>query len=112
MTEKLVHEFPWGDVAQALFQAKGIKKGLWRVAVKMHFSAASGLWPEELGTKGPLPTGSIGVAGLALFETDTPSALTFDAATGQLVETAPKVVKTAHPALAKPKPAAKKPRSK
>lgn len=83
MTEKLVHELKWDEVAPLLLKAKGIKSGLWRLAVKMHFGAVSGNWPQGGGGGDGLPTGAIAIAGLALFSTDAPGPLTYDAATGR-----------------------------
>lgn len=75
------YEFDLETVASALFAAQGIESGLWRLGVKLHFAALSATWPDSTG--GTLPTGMVGVDGLAFFKVDKPGPLVFDA--GELI---------------------------
>lgn len=73
-------EFDWDDVAGALFQAQGIKQGSWRLAVKINFAALTGQF--QVAPDGPLvglPTGMVGIAGLALMPATEAGPMVFDA---------------------------------
>lgn len=73
-------EFEWGHVASSLFQDQGIDRGLWRLAVKVHFAALTGQF--QMAPDGPtvgLPTGMVGMAGLALMPATEPGPMVFDA---------------------------------
>ncbi len=82
-TEAPTFEFNIEQVASALFKAKGIKTGLWRVAVKLRFAGITAGFQSDAGTGEELPTGLVGVAGMALFAVKEPGQLVFDAATGK-----------------------------
>lgn len=72
-------EFNFEQLVAALFAARGITEGLWRVAVKLHFAASTGEWVND-GLKSSLPTGLLGVAGIALISAKEPGPLIYDAA--------------------------------
>lgn len=76
----LVHDLTWPEIAAALFAARGIKKGLWRVAAKLRFAGLTTEWPIDQVSPSLLPTGMIGIEGLAIFEADEPGPMVFDAA--------------------------------
>lgn len=73
------HEFNLEEIAAALFAAKGIESGLWRLAAKIRFAAITAAAKDGANTT-PMPTGVVSFEGLALFRSDAPGDLIFDAA--------------------------------
>ena len=76
------YEFGFEEIAAALFAAKGIESGLWRVAAKLRFAGATAGFVDAKGVVN-LPTAMVGIEGLALFPVTEPAHLVFDAATGK-----------------------------
>jgi hypothetical protein len=77
---EVVLDLSWAEVAKAAFVAKGIENGLWRVALKMSFAATQHVWMEADKSARVLPTGTVGVEGIALISVKEPGPLVFDAA--------------------------------
>ena len=74
------HDFAWEDVAKALFVARGIESGLWRLGVKLQFAGVTSQWqsgPDD--ASGALPTALIGVEGVGLWSVEDPGPMVFSA---------------------------------
>ncbi len=74
------HDFAWEDVAKALFVARGIDSGLWRLGVRLQFGGVTNQWqsgPEDAPRA--LPTALVGVDGVALWSVDGPGPMVFEA---------------------------------
>lgn len=74
------HSMNWDEIAAALFAAKGIRSGLWRLAVKLRFAGLTSGWTDDGGTTLVIPTGLIGLDGLVLFRATEAGPMVFDAA--------------------------------
>ena len=72
-------EFAWEEVARSLFVAQGITSGLWHLAVKVNFAATT--VKTEPGSPDGMPTGMVGMVGLALIPAPEPGLMVFDAST-------------------------------
>lgn len=72
-------ELSWDELAAAIFAAKGIHEGLWRVAVKLRFAGLTSNWLDPDGAATTSPTGMIGFEGVALFKSEAPGPMVFDA---------------------------------
>ena len=72
-------EFAWEEVARSLFIAQGITSGLWHLAVKVNFAATT--VKTEPGSPDGMPTGIVGMVGLALIPAPEPGLMVFDAST-------------------------------
>lgn len=71
----------WDEVARALFAAKGITSGLWRVAVQVNFSAFTGEMRAADSTEAKaMPSALVGMGGLVLQRATEPGLLVYDAA--------------------------------
>lgn len=69
--------FSWPDVAKALFKAREIKSGLWRVGVSLRFAALNtGPEGDDL-----MPSGLVAIDKVLLVRADEPGPLVFDAST-------------------------------
>lgn len=99
-------EIAWNDVARALFAARGIRVGLWHLAVRLQFVATTAA--IEITTRGgapanlpvsAMPTGMVGMQGLVLVPVEKPGPMVFDAAGGDAA--APS--KTRVPVVMKPR---------
>lgn len=104
--EKPVIELGWPEIAAIIFASKGITSGLWRLAVKMRFAAMNMQFPEkdnDVTTVLMLPTSMAAIEAIALFPSQTPGSMIFDAAHPLI----PQAKLQAKPA-AKAKPAAVK----
>ena len=75
------HEFSWSEIAAALFAARGISSGLWRVGTKVNFTALTADW-SPAGVNESVPTAMVGVSGIVLFPSAEPGPMVFDAAGG------------------------------
>lgn len=101
------HVFSLEQIVAALFAASGINSGLWRLAAKVRFAAITAGFPDEKGILADMPSGMVGIEGLALFSVDEPGPMVFDAAPAP-VKKARRGTKTAerqpgrHHAQAKP----------
>ena len=78
-------DYEWEDIAAALLAAKGIRAGLWRVSVMLHFTGVTMNWTPVQAegsnpTTDPLPTALVAIKSLALVPVDDPGPLVFDAA--------------------------------
>lgn len=71
--------FQWSEVADALFKARNIDSGLWRVGVGLRFAAAN-TGPND-GSM--MPSGITAVESIVLINVDAPGPLVFDASRGQ-----------------------------
>ncbi len=71
------HELDWPELAAAIFAAKGIHEGLWRIAVKLRFAGLTTNWGELDGSIITSPTGMVGFEGIALFKAEEPGAMVF-----------------------------------
>lgn len=71
-------ELEWEEVAAAIFAAKGITSGYWRVGMKMSFGALTADWQAQGGM---LPTAMFGINSIALFKANEAGPMVFDAAT-------------------------------
>lgn len=84
MTEKKpVVELGWPEIAAIIFASQGITSGLWRLAVKMRFAALNMRVPEiNQGetTFLALPTGIAAMEAIAIFPSEKPGSMIFDAA--------------------------------
>jgi len=79
-----MQEFDLAQLAAAAFAARGITKGLWHVAMKLQFAGLTADWADGGGgVTGAIPTGMIGVVGVALLPVTEPGPLVFDAAAFQ-----------------------------
>lgn len=82
--ERATLDFAWDEVARALFVARGIHSGLWHFAVKVQFAATTVEMSAPDGASIPprmgMPTGMVGMQGLALIPVDKPGPMVFDAA--------------------------------
>jgi hypothetical protein len=76
-------DLEWHEVAKAIFQAKGIETGLWRVAVRLQFNPTTFRWLEPDDTLVGYPTAMVAIKSLALFPADKLAAMVFDAADPQ-----------------------------
>jgi len=72
-------ELSWPELAAAIFVAKGIHEGLWRIAVKLRFAGLTTNWVDPDGSSMASPTGMIGFEGIALFKSEEPGPMVFDA---------------------------------
>lgn len=91
------YEFGFEEVAAALFAAHGIKSGLWRVAAKLRFAGITVAFPDETVGAMDMPTGMVGIEGLALFSVTEAGQMVFDAATGKA-----SVGQAGHPSSSQP----------
>jgi hypothetical protein len=83
MTEPDEHadfEVSWGEVAAAVFKARGIKSGLWRLAVRLQFAGTTLGWHAGEGPTQHKPTALVGVESLVMFPVTEPGPMVFDAA--------------------------------
>lgn len=81
--EKPVVELGWPEIAAIIFASKGITSGLWRLAVKMRFTAMNMRVPESDNgevTFLALPTGIAAMEAIAIFPSQKPGPMIFDAA--------------------------------
>lgn len=81
--EKPVVELGWPEIAAIIFASKGITSGLWRLAVKMRFAAMNMRIPEsdnDGATVLALPTSMAAMEAIALFPSQKPGTMIFDAA--------------------------------
>lgn len=101
-------ELSWSELATAVFAAKGIHEGLWRVAVKLRFAGLTTNWLEADESSTATPTGMVGFEGIALFKSDVPGPMVFDAgvAAGEPVAAIKSAIKPAARKRA-PRPSAK-----
>lgn len=102
-------ELSWSEVAAAIFAAKGIHEGLWRIAVKLRFAGLTSNWVELDGSSTTSPTAMVGVEGIVLFKSEAPGSMVFDAgeAAGQsaiAVKPATKPAAKKRAARSSPKP--------
>ena len=74
-------EFAWEEVARSLFTAQGISSGLWHLAVKVNFIATTVKIETGPGSPDGMPTGMVGMVGLALIPVPEPGLMVFDAST-------------------------------
>jgi len=101
-------ELTWPQLAKIIFEAHGIKTGLWQIAVKIRFAGmnmqiADG--PSELQDPSlAVPCSMTAMEGFALFPAQAPGPMIFDAS--QTLAQAPKII--AKVAAAKPRAATKK----
>lgn len=89
-SERALVELAWEEVARALFVARGIRSGLWHLAVRVQFAATTAGFelvaseetsiPQRMG----MPTGMVGMQGLVLIPVEKPGLMVFDAAGGSL----------------------------
>lgn len=75
------YTFEWRDIAAALLTSKGIKKGWWRLGIKMRFAALT-TQLTEADKIDSLPTALVGIESIAIFATTQGGELVFDAANG------------------------------
>lgn len=77
-----MEEFDLAQIAAAALAARGIKQGLWRLAMRLNFAGLTSEWKagDESGPGFRLPTGLVGISGLALIPATEPDDLVFDAA--------------------------------
>lgn len=74
------HEMEWDAIARAVFAALGIRRGLWRLGVKLHFAGMTSGWQSPEGeTAQQLPTAVTAINGLLLWAVDAPGPMVFDA---------------------------------
>lgn len=77
-------EFSWPQLAKILFEAQGIKSGLWQLAVKLRFAALNMQLSESpemvLDPAAAVPSSVTALEGLALFPASQPGPMVFDAA--------------------------------
>lgn len=71
------HELDWAALAAAIFSAKGINEGLWRVALKMRFAGLTTNWNNPDGSVLTSPTGLVGIEGVVLFKADEPGPMVY-----------------------------------
>lgn len=74
-------DIEWPEMARILLAAKGIKTGLWRVAVKLRQAGIIAEF-QELGSKKTehFPTSVVGIQAIALMTADGPGPMVFNAA--------------------------------
>lgn len=80
-------DIAWDDVARALFAARGIRVGLWHLAVRLQFVATTASIEIKAGggaaanfPASGMPTGMVGMQGLVLVPVEKPGPMVFDAA--------------------------------
>lgn len=73
------HELDWAALAAAIFSAKNINDGLWRLAVKMRFAGLTTNWNDPDGSVLTSPTGLVGVEGVVLFKAEEPGPMVYSA---------------------------------
>lgn len=71
-------DFAWDEVARALFAREGISSGLWHLGVRVNFMATTVRTQSESPNDG-MPTGMVGMAGLALRQVPAIGPMVFDA---------------------------------
>ncbi|MDR6857241.1 hypothetical protein [Variovorax guangxiensis] len=76
------HMFAWPEIAAALLESKGIKKGWWRIGIKMRFGALTTRMGDAGEEHKSLPTAIIGIENIAMFATDQGGEMVFDAGNG------------------------------
>ena len=72
-------ELEWEEVARSLFNSQHITHGLWRLAVKVHLAAITAQFEIQPGVPVGMPTGLVGMAGLALMPVTEPGLMVYDA---------------------------------
>lgn len=71
--------FDWSEVAKAVFVAKGIKEGLWRVGAHLRFAGVTINWKMTEGQEVSSPTAMVGFEGIALYKAEALGPMVFDA---------------------------------
>jgi len=69
----------WQEVAAAIFAARGITSGWYRVGVRLHFAAMHAGVAENEAPLAVVPAGMVAVDAVALFKADAGGPMTFDA---------------------------------
>ena len=80
MNKEPEHSFSLEEVAYALFAQRGIKSGLWQFGAKLRFIGLTSKMPLPEGSEVSMPSGLVGIEGLALHAAKKPGELVFDAA--------------------------------
>lgn len=101
-------ELTWPQLAKIIFEAQGIKTGLWQIAIKIRFAGMNMQISEDPSEpQDPslaVPCSMTAMEGFALFPAKAPGPMIFDAS--QTLAQAPKMITKV--AAVKPRAAAKK----
>ncbi len=76
------HLIAWPEVAAALFAAKGITKGWWRIGMQLRFGALTTRMGEPGQEQKSLPTAIVGIDSIAIFATTQGGEMVYDAGNG------------------------------
>ena len=76
-------ELRWHEIATAIFAAKGIKSGYWRLALNLRMGGITAQFSDAVGKPDSLvalPTAMVGIQSIAVFPADGPGPMVFNAA--------------------------------